>query len=300
MNLAVSTSWLAFHWPEGKSLLGGLPVEAGYHAERGFLEELLIEFSVASIHHPCPTPEGAVKETVIADHFNPASSDEDERRRAARSLLETLELAQRLEVKRVVYHGGYVALEGADEAQREMRRLFEAGNEKWLAIRDQILREREARVGKHLDALRKTLEEVLPKFEEASVELGLENRYWLLDIPTLDEMGRLFEEFSPLKYWHDTGHARARACWGLEGELESLREFKERLLGYHIHDALGPRDHKPPGDGDINLLAHLETGGPAPAVLELSRSVDEEGFKRGLKRTKELLEKVRWPLGLGS
>ena len=61
----------------------------------------------------------------------------------------------------------------------------------------------------------------------------------------------------PVGYWHDAGHgAKLEYCGFLEHE-EYLRRYGDRLVGMHVHDTQGARDHRAPGQGgtDFAMLA---------------------------------------------
>jgi len=53
-------------------------------------------------------------------------------------------------------------------------------------------------------------------------------------------------------YWHDVGHAEVNQRLGFTPHEEWLSRFGDRMIGIHLHDVLGIRDHRPPGKGDVN------------------------------------------------
>ena len=78
--------------------------------------------------------------------------------------------------------------------------------------------------GKYLTAALQSLEKLALEAERRRVFLGIENRYNLQDFPNTDELKVIFKEFpgSPVRYWHDLGHATTQENLGLveKGELE--------------------------------------------------------------------------------
>ena len=54
-------------------------------------------------------------------------------------------------------------------------------------------------------------------------------------------------------YWHDTGHAQRQANLGYTPHEAWLRQLGNRLVGFHLHDCLGLRDHLIPGRGRVDF-----------------------------------------------
>ena len=54
-------------------------------------------------------------------------------------------------------------------------------------------------------------------------------------------------------YWHDTGHAQRQANLGYTPHEAWLRQLGGRLVGFHLHDCLGLRDHLIPGRGRVDF-----------------------------------------------
>jgi len=309
-RLSVSTSWNARRLDRGADVvdsilslgIGGL--ELSYNLERAVAKEAAARARergapITSLHHPCPMPQGFSKEQASGEIYNPASLEEEERSLAEKSLLETLDFAEETGVRIVVLHAGNIP--DARESESEMAELFKRGDEAWIGLRDELLRERERRIAKHIDGLLRVLDKVIPRYERAGVSLAIENRYYITDIPSLEETDMLLHRYPPLLYWHDTGHGRARACWGLEGEYDALNEFRDRLAGYHLHDAEGARDHRAPGRGDIDFSKVFRLGGTEgkALVLEPGRWVEEDDLKRGIGLIEDILARcvVRDPRG---
>ncbi len=285
--LALSTSWNARRLERGSDVvdsilgLGITGLELSYNLEPEMARDAIARIaetgaSILSLHLPCPMPEGFPKDQASGEIYNPASLDPDERALAVKSLLGTLEFAEETGPRGVVLHAGNIP--ETREAEHEMAELFKKGDESWLQIRDELLRERERQAPARLDALLRVLDAVVKEYEKRGISLAIENRYYITDIPDIQETDLLLDRYPPLSYWHDTGHGRARACWGLEGETDALEEFSDRLVGYHLHDAEGPRDHMAPGMGDIDFAEVFRLGGTEgkALVLEPGRWVEEE------------------------
>lgn len=118
------------------------------------------------------------------------------------------------------------------------------------------------------------------------MHIGVENRYRYNQIPFDSEFDRLFKEFSggQLRYWHDVGHAeifsRLRI---LDHEKDFLQKYKEHLIGMHIHDVEGSRDHLAPGAGDTDmqkLRPYLQPD--TLRILEVHKAAIREEIIRGI------------------
>jgi sugar phosphate isomerase/epimerase len=106
-----------------------------------------------------------------------------------------------------------------------------------------------------MDSLLASMDRVVAVAEKQRVLLGLENRYHYHELPGLDDFDIIFDKFrgAPIGYWHDTGHAHANEVLGLIPMNVLLRKYADRLIGIHLHDAVGLDDHLPPGAGEIDF-----------------------------------------------
>ena len=74
-------------------------------------------------------------------------------------------------------------------------------------------------------------------------------------MPGFDDFKVLFTEFEggPLGYWHDTGHAHANEILNIIPPEALLKTYSDRLIGVHLHDAIGLDDHLAPGTGIVDF-----------------------------------------------
>jgi sugar phosphate isomerase/epimerase len=107
----------------------------------------------------------------------------------------------------------------------------------------------------YLEAVKKSLLELLDYASHLKIRLGLENRYHYLDIPTLDEMGELLSLAGPdrLGFLYDVGHAQTQDRLGFTPHEEWLKRYASRIIGVHLHDVTGVDDHRAPGLGDVDF-----------------------------------------------
>ena len=86
------------------------------------------------------------------------------------------------------------------------------------------------------------------------IGLGIENRYHYLEIPSLDELGRLLETVSDERvgFWYDVGHAHTLERLGFSAHAAWLQRYASRMIGVHLHDVTGLKDHQAPGSGEVD------------------------------------------------
>jgi sugar phosphate isomerase/epimerase len=152
-------------------------------------------------------------------------------------------------------------------------------------------KETRARLGKPLlEASLKSLGVLAREGEKRGICWGIENRYKIQDFPTPEEFQTIFREFkgSPIRYWHDIGHATTQENLGLMPKGELLENFGEYLLGTHLHGCRGYDDHYAPGSGeeDYSLLKKFlrpET----IRVVETHHRATREELLQGLAFLKE-------------
>lgn len=86
------------------------------------------------------------------------------------------------------------------------------------------------------------LQEIAARATELGLQLGIENREALEEVPVDGEMAQFLAEFpaATVRYWHDTGHAQIKEHLGFLHHVTHLGQLAERLGGFHIHDVEFP------------------------------------------------------------
>jgi len=297
MSFALSTSWNAFRWDNGNNLifeikdLGFTEAELSFNLTFAMVNEIhaLVQdkkISITSIHNYCPIPMGLPREIALPDYYSMASPDQNERELAVMHTKKTIETAAQLNAKAVVLHCGRV--EVADKT-RDLIKLY-GGNlkdpQRFLSLRNQAIEERQLNAEKFLQNTLKSLDELNVYAKKHSVLLGIENRFYYREIPSLPEIDLILNTFkgSSIFYWHDTGHAQIMENLGLASHKEYLDRYANSLIGVHLHDVLKCQDHLAPGEGnfDFSLLKNYLKQGMIK-VIEAHHPATAEAVKKSIK-----------------
>jgi len=275
--------------------LGVEAVELEYRITLPMLEEILPilkkgQIIAVSLHNFFPVPEEVPKEKANGDVFSLSALDNEERNRAVKYTLRTLEWADELEVKAVVLHMGKIPM------QNSMATFLKLYDQRKIQTEEtqEFIREQKkirARKGQpHLEAAMHSLDRLAREAEKRGVLLGVENRYNIHDIPNLEEFKIVFKEFtgSPLRYWHDIGHATTQQNLGIENQGELLENFGGLLVGVHLHGCKGYHDHEAPGSGEEDYALIKKFLKPDTIrVVETHHRATREELLRGLEILKE-------------
>jgi HAD superfamily hydrolase (TIGR01509 family) len=242
-------------------------------------------FHMGSLHDPCP----AVISTRQLDQEDRliSSLNENLRKTGVEVVKRTIELAHDLSAGSVVIHPGRIT--GDHSMDNRLRDLFREGLQQtpeYLELQRALIADRKARSYPHLDALMKSLFEILAFTKDSGISLGLENRLRYYEMPIFDEMEVILNEFQqPWIGWQlDTGHLQIHDALGLESFPKWLTKFGSRIIGVHLHDVQGILDHRAPGCGDVDFKLIGEHLPPySVRTLEVDKSVSFEEIKSGMK-----------------
>jgi len=215
---------------------------------------------VTSLHNYCPAPvlrKGKTLSHAVLPLSNP---DEEERRWAVRQTMGTISAAQEVGASAVVLHLGKVPIHPISPKLMVMAENGETGTGRYHRLKMKLWRRREAKKGLYLEQAARSLRELARKAEELGVRLGIENRYYPEEIPSLEEIGWFLEwaDSPAVGYWHDLGHAAVKENIGWEHHEEYLKRYGPNLIGVHIHDVTITRDHKAPLQGELDFTRFTE------------------------------------------
>jgi len=302
MSLALSTSWNATRAHNAKELLFEIKELGFKEVELSFNlpSEIVLGIKKAlkdsglkarSLHNYCPIPEGLTPEVALPDCFSMSSLDESERADALKYTLKTIDLAHDIGAEAVVLHCGRVE---TPDRTRELIKLFDTGlkdSAEFKKLKSSAEAERSAGCKQHLEQALKSLCVLNSAAREKNIRLGVETRYYFNEIPGPNEIGLILNEFkgSQVYYWHDVGHAEVMERLGFYSHREFLKLYSGSMLGIHLHDISGCRDHKAPGQGDLDFAKIRPfLNKDCLKVMEAHRPATGED----LKKSKILLEEI--------
>jgi sugar phosphate isomerase/epimerase len=214
------------------------------------------EIKIASLHNFCPLPIGLTH--ASPNIFKFTSPDPRERENALRYTIKTLELAERVHAPMVILHLGAVDMKDYTGRLLEMAEAGLRDTPKYQRLCAEADERRELRKTKHVmfayDVLRRIVEQAAPR----GIQLGIENREALEEIPFEGDFPFFFREFDTpvVRYWHDTGHAQIKENLGFISHAMHVESLVQPLAGFHLHDVAFPgQDHRPPGEGTVDFAA---------------------------------------------
>lgn len=293
----ISTAWISGKVSDGNELLHRLEetglsaIEIDYRVTHAMLEAMRPrlareEFKVLSVHNYCPLPEGYSKEQATS-LFQPTALDEDERKLAITHSITSLQVAADLGAQVVVFHLGQVDMDPEESALMNYFRDDKVSSKEATEFREAKMVERHRKASPHLQALLRTMDRIHNEAVKRGVYIGVENRYHYHQIPFGTEFELLFDEFrgGHLRYWHDCGHAELNHRLGfLNHESDLLARYEAHLIGFHIHDINSLKDHKAPGQGnmDFSRIARYQKNHMLK-ILEVHQPATAEHIREGVR-----------------
>lgn len=289
--IATSTMWNALKQPDGLALvdelrdLGFDRIALSRHLTHEQLEQIKPSFreigqsAPCCIQNFCPIFHGTLQEDAENDVIHLSSLNGDERNEAIRRTIQTMELAIEMETPIVLIRLGKV-----DTYDRSylMRELYEYGEREFEAFNDKVTEAtewRKRKESKHHDAVMRSLDELNERALKMEICIAIENPPHYYQIPNLDEVDIFFSEFygSPMRYWHNVGHAVLQEKLGLCWSHEWLEAYEEHLIGVSFHDLKGLEQYHPPGLGDIEwneILPKIKSN--VLKVIDIKHGDEEE------------------------
>ena len=291
-DASLSTMWAKNNFPklsdffEGARRLGYARIELNHQIDSSMLVGIdLNQYQFSSVHEPCPsdvsTDELKKRDWLIS------SPSEVNRKRGVESIKRSIDLAHQVHAPVIVVHCGMVSTDYSIE--KELRNYFKIGKvetDEYRKRKQNLIEQRAGIIGPCLEAVKRSLLELLNYAAPFRIRLGLENRYHYFDIPSLDEMGELLALAGPdqLGFIYDVGHAQAMDRLGFFPHEEWLHRYASRIIEVHLHDVTGVDDHRAPGLGEVDfdmVASYL----PEDAIrtFELQATNSSEQVKAGLK-----------------
>ena len=302
---ALSTAWNAWRYERAQDIieeikdLGFDKVELNFNLTSTIVDEMIAlrkqgNIEVSSVHNFCPIPEGSSRREASPDMFSLSALDEQERQEAVRYTKETIDTASKIGASAVIVHAGKVEMQGNARSIISLHKSRE--QKRYERLKAELTKDRESKSGRFFSQALKSLEQLCKYAQGQKVKLGIENRYYFNEIPTIEEMEVILATFPspPLYYWHDVGHAQVYENLSFFKHKLMLDKFSERMIGVHLHDIVGIDDHRAPlkGKFDFSMLKPYIRRGTLK-VLEPHHPATKKDIVQG-KRYLENLFNNKW------
>ncbi|MBU0469656.1 MAG: sugar phosphate isomerase/epimerase [Candidatus Omnitrophica bacterium] len=265
--LGISTVWNyntdldMFMWLISVKDLGLNAIEIDYKVTReqiNVIDSLRrdLGIKVLSVHNFCPTPDNGESTRHPSNFYRLTSLDEKERLLAVKWTKNTIDTAAKVDAATVVVHAGTIDFE--DGRCHNLFSLHKHGAAQVQAYDDElarILRVRQEIKGPYIEAAIKSFKDVVSYAEDKGIKIGLETRFYPIEIPNFEEIGQFLNMFGTqgMGYWHDVGHAEINERLGITDHIELLNTYKDRMIGMHVHGVEIMRDHIAPFAGDMDF-----------------------------------------------
>ncbi len=291
-DASLSTMWAKNNFPvftdffEAATRLGFSKVELNHQINSKMLSGVdLSKYVIGSIHEPCPADISV--ETLKLRDWLISSPDENCRQQGVTAVKRSLDLAKELSAQTIVIHCGHISPDM--KLENKLRNLYSTNmvnSGEYKETMALMVNKRRDLIAPCMEAVEKSLKELLQYAGQYGIRLGLENRYHYFDIPSQDEMAQLLELANPdqLGFIYDTGHAQAMGNMGFYPQKAWLDRFSIRILGTHLHDVIGITDHYAPGLGEVDfeqLSGYLPKG--SYRTMEVQPNNTFEQIRTGLK-----------------
>jgi len=212
------------------------------------------EVRFSSLHNFCPLPVEVMG--ASPDCYMFSAKHAQERERAVKQTMQTIDFAERLNAPFVVLHLGKVPIKPVTEPLIALAKEGKMFSREYVRRKVNAVAKREAHAEVYLQRVKDCLKPIIEHAAAKNVRLGIEGRRGYEEIPSERELPALLDELnSPqVGYWHDIGHIQIKENLGFLDHEEWLRAIGPRTLGCHLQDCIWPaQDHQPPFTGDVDL-----------------------------------------------
>jgi sugar phosphate isomerase/epimerase len=297
-KFSFSTSWNSLKETDGAKILqsirdlGFMNVELNFQFDRKKLKGVVdflktSDMRVTGVHNYCPTPDDVPLPKALPDCYSLAATDEVERKKAVACTRESIVTSRMLGGTYVVVHSGRVTMEMRMRDLINLAKEGKMGTSEFDKIKHAMIAERSEKVKEHFDALATSYSELMPDAVNEGIILGLENRFYVPELPSPDEIEKLLGYFRKqnLRYWHDVGHAVIQESLGFYHPGEYIGRFHHDLFGVHLHDVLNYRDHAMPCTGEVPFI-ELESfiGEDVVKVIEVHGHQSKDAILAGFEK----------------
>lgn len=298
---ALSTAWNADRLSDGIKIaeeihgLGIGQIELNFSLTAQMVRDitqfsLQKNISISSLHNYCPIPKEKKREEAMPDCYSLSSLDENERKKAVEYTQATIATAKKLNAGAVVLHSGRVEIQDKTRKLIDLARSGKKNTQEYKDIFSSFVRQREEKSEDYFFQILKSLETLSGYAQESGIFLGIENRYYYREIPSLEECGIIMEKFKDrnVRYWHDVGHAFILEQLGFMQENDWLNNYARYIGGIHLHNVKNLADHHAPFEGDFDFR-YLEpfVKPETIKVLEVHSQVSAQDVIKSMEFLKE-------------
>jgi sugar phosphate isomerase/epimerase len=270
-KLALSSCWNSFRHSDGYKMLREIK-DMGFdyaelsHGVRIVLVPGILKaveegwIKISTTHNFCPLPTGVTQ--AAPNLFEPSISQPEEHDQWLRYTKRSIDFTNQVGADLMVTHLGSVRFFWTNPG-RKIGSYLDAhpdidptSDEKYLKLLKQGCEKLRTRMPAFWAQVKTSLEEIREYALEKNVRIGCENREHFQELPIDDDYAGFLADLptpSHCGYWHDTGHAALKEQWGLLNHRDHLEKNASRLLGFHLHDVSGDKDHQPIGHGGIDF-----------------------------------------------
>ena len=238
--ISFSTCWNSSRHTAGDAMLAEIRNKLGFdvielgHGIRISLmpgiqkafDDGLVRFS--SLHNFCPLPVEVMG--ASPDCYTFSARTANERARAVKQTLQTIDFAERLNAPFVVLHCGRVPIPRVTDPLIELIKAGKMYSREYVKRKVAAVAKREAAAPGYLANVKECLKPIIEHAAAKNVRLGIEGRRGYEEIPSEREIPPLLDELnSPqVGYWHDIGHIQIKENLGFADHEEWLRAIGPR------------------------------------------------------------------------
>ena len=303
--LSFSTCWNSARHTEGAAMLEEIQELGFSHIElsHGISVALLPgiqqkvnrqEVNISGVHNYFPAPIDLFNDAP--DRYEFTSYKEEERVRALKLSLNSLEQAAELGASYLVLHLGTAMALPRAKCTQPLTKLVQTGQANsplYAETKAKIVETRHKLSPLYYERAKYALDKLLPKAQEYKITLAIEGRSHYEQVPNTEELRQLLTQYKGepyLGYWHDFGHIGRQENLLFLNHRLFLEEFSPFLVGAHVNDLKGVNaDHQIPFEGKIKFPELIPSlPGHLPFVWELSSQRKAEDIKRAREEWERL------------
>jgi sugar phosphate isomerase/epimerase len=252
-----------------------------------------------SVHDFCPLPHGT--QHPASNLYEPSSLDSRERKQWLTYSSRPIDFAAEVGAKYAVIHLGSVHFFFKGAAAKVHKYLENQtvgdpfGDVNYQKVLQKALGSIRKKQKKHMDQLRRSLDELISLAEAKGIILGFENREDLEELPMDDEMPALLDHYADcpyVGYWYDPGHSQEKSDLGVISPEDNLKAAGKHLAGVHFQDDTEEgKVHRAIGKGVVDFDPIFQYLKPeTPCILELTPSSTAQGILDSKKFLEQKLD----------